>query len=100
MGETGQLTFTIRGIPVTYDVATQTLSCRGASAKLAPVNGAIRLQLLVDRAAIEIFGNDGAMYMPIGATPAAKERSLELQSKGGAMQVKSLEVYELKSAWR
>ena len=100
VGETGQLTFTIRGIPVTYDVATQTLSCRGCAAKMAPVNGSIRLQLLVDRASIEIFGNDGALYMPIGVIPAAKDRSLALGGKGGAMQAKSLEVWELKSAWR
>jgi len=33
---------------------------------LKQVDGKIHLELLVDRTSIEIFGNDGRVYMPIG----------------------------------
>jgi sucrose-6-phosphate hydrolase SacC (GH32 family) len=100
VGETGGVSFVVRGLPLTYDAAAQTLSCRGMSASLKPVNGLLRLQLVVDRTSIEVFANDGAVYMPVGVIPSAQNRSLELQVRGGAARVKSLEVYELRSAWR
>jgi fructan beta-fructosidase len=64
------------------------------------VNDKIRLELLVDRTSIEIFGNDGKIYMPIGVILVDNSKSLEIFTKGGNTEVKSLEVYELRSVWR
>ena len=60
----------------------------------------IRLELLVDRTSIEIFGNDGRIYMPMGVILADNSKSLEIFTKGGNTKVKFLEVYELCSVWR
>ena len=95
--ETG---FVIRDIPVVYNVQKQELSCQGKTASLKPVDGRIRLELLVDRTSIEIFGNDGRMYMPMGVILADNSKSLEIFTKGGNTEVKSLEVYELNSTWK
>jgi len=95
--ETG---FVIRDIPVTYNVEKQELSCRGNKASLKPVNGRIHLELLVDRTSIEIFGNDGRVYMPVGVILADNSKSFEIFTKGGNTEVESLEVYELNSAWK
>ncbi|TKJ36998.1 MAG: 2,6-beta-D-fructofuranosidase [Planctomycetes bacterium B3_Pla] len=95
--ETG---FVIRDIPVVYNVEKQQLSCQGKTAPLKIVDGRIRLELLVDRTSIEIFGNDGRMYMPMGVILADNSKSLEIFTKGGATEVESLDVYELRSAWR
>ncbi len=60
----------------------------------------IRLELLVDRTSIEIFGNDGRIYMPIGVILADNSKSLEIFTKGGNTEVESLEICELNSAWK
>ncbi len=95
--ETG---FVIRDVPVVYDVEKQQLSCQGKTAALKIVDGRIRLELLVDRTSIEIFGNEGRMYMPMGVILADNSKSLEIFTKGGSTEVESLDVYELRSAWR
>ncbi len=95
--ETG---FVIRDIPVVYNAEKQQLSCQGKTAALKIVDGRIRLELLVDRTSIEIFGNEGRMYMPMGVILADNSRTLEIFTKGGSTEVESLDVYELRSAWR
>jgi fructan beta-fructosidase len=91
--------FTIRGTPVVYDVKKAEMSCKRRKAPLKPTGGKIRLQILVDRTSIEIFANDGRVYMPIGGILPDDNRTLAVFAKGGAARLGSLEVYELRSAW-
>jgi len=100
IGDIREIGFIIRDIPVVYNVRKQELTCQGKTASLKPVDGGIRLELLVDHTSIEIFGNDGRVYMPIGVIPADNSKSLEIFTKGGNTEVKSLEVCELNSAWK
>lgn len=99
VGEAESMGMSIRGIPVTYDIAQETLACQGKSASMPARDGLLRLELLVDRNSIEIFGNDGEVYMPIGVPLADREQFIGLFSKGGKAVVESLEVVELESAW-
>ena len=98
-GDAAQLGFNIRGAAVAYDARKSELSCRGRRASLKPQGGKIRLEILVDRTSIEIFGNAGRVYMPVGVIPPDDNRTLAIFSKGGSATVTSLEVHELKSAW-
>jgi len=54
--------------------------------------------MLVDRTSIDIFGNDGSLYMPTFVFVPADNLSVEIYSKGGSAKINSLEVYQLKSA--
>lgn len=91
---------TVRGVPVTYDPARQQLTCLGTSAPLAPIDGTIRLRLLVDRASLEIFGNDGLLVMPLAvAFEEAGRPPLGLFARGGTAEVRSLTVATLRSSW-
>ena len=92
--------FVIRGVPVTYNAEKRELSCQKNKATLRPVDGAIRLEILVDRTSIEIFGNNGRVYMPMGMILADNPTSLEIFTKGGNTEVESLDVIQLNSAWR
>jgi fructan beta-fructosidase len=89
----------IRGAAVVYDAGAQTLTCQGKNAPLAPVNGKIQLQVLVDRASLEIFANQGEVYLPLVVVYPEDNRSLEVFARGGTAAIRTLEVYELKSAW-
>jgi len=71
----------------------------GRRAIRAPeVNGEVKLRVLVDRASLELFINDGETAASFVVVPDSKNRALSLMA-GGATQIKLLEVNELKSAW-
>ncbi len=100
IGDGAEFGFVIRGVPVVYNLAERTLCCKGKSAELAPAGGRIRLEILVDRTSVEIFGNSGRVYMPIGVILPEENKTLEIFSKAGKTGLDLLEVYELRSAWR
>ena len=57
------------------------------------------MRLLVDRASIDIFGNDGRLYMPMGMVVPQENPNLEIYARGGTAQIRSLTLHELGSAW-
>jgi len=98
-GQASEIGFKVRGTELVYDARKQELRCLDKTAPLAPVDGRIRLRLLVDRASIEIFANDGRIYMPMGVLLPREDRSLALFARGGDARVARLAVHGLKSAW-
>ena len=82
-----------------YDAAKQELVCRDRRNPLPPVDGKVRLQVLVDRTSLEIFGNDGLLYMPMAAEFAPDDLSLALTVTDSAVRFTSFEANELKSIW-
>ena len=99
VGHTGEVRLVIRGVPVVYDAAKQELACHDRRNTLPPLNGKVRLQLLVDRTSLEIFGNDGLLYMPMAGKFIPDDHSLTLTATDAAIRCDSLEVNELKSIW-
>ncbi|MGO8674277.1 MAG: GH32 C-terminal domain-containing protein [Limisphaerales bacterium] len=99
-GQATQVGITVRGVPVIYDVGKKELSCQGKIAPLPLVDGKARLHVFVDRASIDIFGNDGAVYMPMGVIVPRDNASLDLYARGGEARIESIKVFELSSAWR
>jgi len=91
--------FVIRGTEVAYDVAGRKLTCLDKTAPLSSIDGAIQLELLVDRTSIEIFANDGEVYMPMAVIPPDDNKTLRVLVEGGPVKVESLEIHELKSIW-
>jgi len=89
----------IRGTAVTYDAKAAQLTCGDKTAPLAMRNGALRMEILADRASIEIFAGDGCVYMPMGIIPPDDDRSLAVFCEGGPAKIESLEVWKLRSAW-
>ncbi len=100
LGDAKEISLNLRGIPVVYDVQKQELTCRDRHAALKPAAGKIQLRMFVDRPAVDIFGNHGQLYMPMGMVVSPENKSLELSAKGGNAQIESLTVYELQSAWK
>ncbi len=89
----------IRDTPIVYDAAKQQLTCLDKSAPLTPIDGKIRLEVLVDRMSIEIFANNGRVYMPLGVNLTQKPDSLQWNCTGGNSMIEKLDVYTLKSIW-
>ena len=89
----------IRGELVQCNVAGKTISCLGRSAPLAPENGRIKLQVLVDRTSLEVFGNDGRVVLTSCFLPPEENKDLEIYTEGGDVNIVSAEVYPLRSIW-
>lgn len=88
-----------RGEAISYSVKDRKLTCLGKSIDLEPSNGRIKLQVLLDRTSLEVFGNDGRVVMSSCFLPSAENKSLEIYANSGSVRVVSLSAYELKSAW-
>jgi len=98
-GARGEIRIGAPGALITYDAAKNELSCLGERAPLTPINGRIRLHLFIDRTSIDIFANDGAVYMPMGVIPKPQEQALTISAPSSAARVESLHVWALKSTW-
>nr|WP_068888788.1 GH32 C-terminal domain-containing protein [Pedobacter panaciterrae] len=117
-------TFMLRNVKLTYNANTNMLSCGGdpvrggmtpdswispketeinelnnmGRAPLKPVNGKIKLKILLDRNTIEVFANNGEVVLSSCFMPKDEKPVYSFNSKdGAALQV--VNVYSLKSAW-
>lgn len=88
------------GGEIMYNVNTKTLSCMGQSAHIEPVDGSLKLEILLDRSSIEIFANDGKVVMSSCFVPAENAYGLYLFNIGGELLVEKLEIYPMKSIWQ
>jgi Beta-fructosidases (levanase/invertase) len=94
------IVFNLFGRRVTYDFSDQQIDCAGKKSALPLKAGRVRLRILVDRLSIDIFGNDGELYMPMGVVIDPANSTLEVSSFKGSTLINSLDVSELKSAWQ
>jgi sucrose-6-phosphate hydrolase SacC (GH32 family) len=94
-----QTIFDVRGIEVEYDSEAQTLSIGSESTKLEPVHGLIRLRILLDRASIEVYGNDGRLYIPRVVFLRDDNLFLKAIRRKGQVRANYLRVHELRSSW-
>lgn len=88
------------GEAISYSTKDGKLTCLGRTTDLPPVNGRIKLRILVDRTSIEVFGNDGKVVMTSCFLPKVEEAELSMEAQGGQARVVSAKVYKLKSALR
>jgi fructan beta-fructosidase len=63
------------------------------------VDGKIGLRILVDRPSIEIYANNGRIYMPMQAVRDLDNKSLKIYTKGGSAEIEELTIYEIESIW-
>ncbi|HEV2435278.1 MAG TPA: glycoside hydrolase family 32 protein, partial [Verrucomicrobiae bacterium] len=98
-GAAQSITFTFQGVTVAYNASTQQISCNGDTQSLPPLNGSVQLELIVDRDTIEIFGNNGQLYMPLPASNPVSNSLISLTCTGGNATFDSLTVNQLKSIW-
>jgi fructan beta-fructosidase len=89
----------VNGEAVTYDANTKTLNCLGRSAPLDTVAGLIQLRILVDRASLEVFANNGLVSMTSCFLPSEEKPAISLIARGGNAMVRTIFVHDVLSAW-
>jgi fructan beta-fructosidase len=98
-GNSSQEVLNFRGTSVVYDNFNHQISCLGITNSLTPNGGIIHLRALVDRGMLEIYANDGLVYMPMTMPPTAGPLPIGLIAHGSGAQLISLRLYNLGSAW-
>ena len=98
-GDAAEVGFYVRGTFVSYDAKNEELICKDRRVALKPAGGKVRVQILADRTSLEIFGNDGVVYMPMPVISKEQDKSLAVFAKGGTARITALDVFELRSAW-
>ena len=88
LGRAERLGLKIAGRQVVYDCRAGELD----GMPLAPVEGKVRVQILVDRPSIEICGNRGRVYKTDSFRSQDPIEAIEVFAAGGAATVDSLEV--------
>ena len=69
------------------------------SARLQPVNGRVKVRILVDRSVVEVFGGDGQAAITDRVFPDPGSQAISLYSKGDDARLNALRIWTLQSAW-
>lgn len=99
LGDASRVGLMVRGVPVVYDARTAELSCQGHSVGLPVDDRRMHLRVLVDRASVEVFANDGRGYLPVSVFPGDDGPTLTLVAEGEGSILEELTVHRLRSAW-
>ncbi len=92
--EGSKLTFNLRGVPVVLTSKTVESGSRPASV----LSKVAKVEILMDRASIELFVNGGEISSTRFVLP--NENGLSVKAEGGAATIQSLTVHPLNSAWK
>ncbi len=88
----------IRGLKVSYIKSSEEITFGESYMKAPAIDGKVKLRILLDRASIELFTNEGAAVSTNCAVPEAKNKSVSVSAEG-ELKINSLILNELKSSW-
>ena len=95
-----EITLSVRGLPIVYDVQKKELRCMDKVARLSLDKGKLRLRFLVDRQSVEIYANDGRVYVPMNGHLDLDKRDFALSAKGDGGKLISAKAFALNSIWK
>ncbi len=98
-GDATNIEFKVRGVPIRYDVKKQELAVADVRVPAPLQQGKQRLQVYVDRTALEIFASDGLTYIPLPLIPKADELGVSVKVEGGTADYSTLSVAKMHSIW-
>lgn len=110
-GDAKQVIFDLPSVSVRYDTAKQTLTHTGIDNdgkpqayttvdNLVTRDGSLSLRLLVDRLTVEAYGFGGETFGAHYIHPQHGPKRLSIHAVDGTATIRTLEVRELKSAWK
>lgn len=95
-GAATELRIDLRGQTITYKDGA--VHYQNHQVPAPTVDGAVKLRVLIDRASLELFTNEGQYVATFNADIEPGNKTLAIQSAGDTA-VRSLKVHRLKSAW-
>jgi sucrose-6-phosphate hydrolase SacC (GH32 family) len=90
----------VRGATIHYDAEKQELSINDLHVSAPLRKGREDITVYCDRTSLEIFASGGLAYVPLPFQPKSDNLDLSVQATGGTATLTSMQVCELKSAWK
>ena len=72
---------------------------RGYHLPVALNEGRLQLRLLLDETSLEIFADNGLVYLPLAIPPFGQNDAVVISARGGTARAESLDIIEIKSIW-
>ncbi len=94
-----QVSLTLCGIELICDAKRNELICLDKRVPLPRARRPIHVRVFVDRASVDIFADQGRLYMPLGTLVPSNDRAVSIISSGGTAVIEVLKAHELQSAW-
>lgn len=88
------------GTELLYNVKRGVLSILGVAVPLNPVDNKISLEIVIDRASVEVFANGGQTVISNCFNPDDNSKDILFFTNGGELLITKMEVSEMNSAWR
>lgn len=111
VGTADEVVISASGLWITYDAVKQQLNVGGEERRplnrrwstvnvpLAPVNGVIGIQMLVDNSLMEIVGNNGRVFITAKHGYQGTVDQISITANGGSAYLNSFEAHEVNSIW-
>lgn len=99
-GPDARVTLDVLGCAITYDAARSELQSGKVVAPVLLEAGGLRLRVIADRTTVEVFAQDGLVYLPLAHVARDGVRGVTLATERGACELLTLAGYELNSAWK
>ena len=97
--ETNDFGFNVKGLCIRYDSANSKIVCGDSTANVKPFEGKLKIRFLIDRTSVEVFINEGQVYMPLKAIPQNDfYKTIEFFA-ADKVRLTELKAYQLKSIW-
>ena len=93
------VSLTVAGFDLQINTADRIVSFEEKTAPLSGSGGEISLEILVDRLSMEVFINQGEVYMPLYLSPDKRSNEYAMDVKNGTVHLDNLTVWPLKSIW-
>ena len=90
----------LRGIRIWYSKTYETLFCGTYSVPLKLKDGKFNLRVLVDKASIEIYADDGTIMVAIGVILEKENKKIVISTQSGVGLILNMKVISLKSSWK
>ena len=98
---TGTVRLSLRGIPLAYDAAQETLEVDGVHTAWPLAMGRFKARLFIDRTGLEVFSLDGLVGLPVNnARATSSERRLRIVDGAQHVLEDESRAFKLKSVWR
>jgi len=95
--DTSSVGLNIQGMRIVYDINRKLLNIAGVETLLTPLNGKIKLRLILDRMSMELYANNGIVSFAKCFVPGENSIPIIFGSKDAASF--NINAYKLKTVW-
>jgi sucrose-6-phosphate hydrolase SacC (GH32 family) len=99
-GEKSLITFDLHGVAVAYDSSKKELVVNGHRVAAPLVEGKLKLDIYVDRTGVEVFANQGMIYVPIPVNISPANRNASFTVSNEPCLFGATRLYQLDSIWQ